>query len=331
MKAAIYKEYGSPEVVQVEDHPLPTVTGNEVRVRVYATTVTSADSRLRAMRIPPGFKLMARLMFGFSKPKNHILGTEFAGKIDAIGPEAKQFNIGDDVFGAYEGRGTHAEYFTMAEEEAIEHLPSGFSYEEAASVPFGALTSLIFLNDLGHIKSGLKILIIGASGALGTAAVQLARHYGAEVTGVCSTSNVDLVKSLGASHVIDYTKTDLTQAGEAYDLVYETVGKVPFTQCKKVLKPKGICLMAASGIPDYVRMLVNPFRRGKKVITGVAMFKKKQLSVLKGLMEDGIIKPVIDRIYPLSNISEAHAHVDTGHKKGSVVVRITGVDQQIHA
>ena len=328
MKAALYKVYGSPEVVQIEEFPLPAVTGNEVRVKVHATTVTSADSRLRAMRIPPGFKLMARIIFGFSKPKNPILGSEFAGKIDAIGPEVTQFNVGDDVFGAHEERGTHAEYFTMSENNAIEHLPEGFSYEEAAALPFGALTSLIFLRDLGRIQSGQKILIIGASGALGTAAVQLATHYGADVTGVCSTSNVSLVQSLGASRVIDYTKTDFTQEGEQYDLIYETVGKVSFADCKKALKPGGTCLMATAEIPDYLRMLCNPIAGSKKLVSGVAVFKKKELSVLRKLMKDGAIKSVIDRIYPLGNIVAAHAHVDTGHKKGSVVVRVAAVPQE---
>ena len=322
MKAAVYKEYGSPDVISLEELPLPSVEANQVRVRVNATTVTSADSRLRAMRIPPGFKLMARMMFGFFRPKNQVLGSEFSGIIDAIGPDVKNFNIGDKVFGAFEGRGTHAEYFTMSEDDAIEHVPEGFTYEGAASLPFGALTSLIFLTQMGQIQAGQKILIIGASGALGTAAVQLAKHYGAEVSGVCSTRNIDLVKSLGATHVIDYTKTDFSEKGEQYDLVYETVGKVSFTDCKKALKPGGKCLMAATVISDYLRMLFNPLAGSKKLITGVAIFKKEELSLLKKLMREGAIRPVIDKIYALENISEAHAHVDSGHKKGSVVIRI---------
>ena len=322
MKAAVYKEYGSPNVVSIKELPLPEVTGNEVRIRVHATTVTSADSRLRAMRIPPGFKLMARIMFGFSKPKNPVLGVEFAGTIDATGPEVEKFNIGDNIFGAFEGRGTHAEYFTTTEDDAIEHIPEGFTFEEAASLPFGALTSLIFLTKMGNIQSGQKILVIGASGALGTAAVQLARHYGAEVTGVCSTANIELVQSLGASRVIDYTTTDFSKEGEQYDLVYETVGKASFSECKKAIKPGGVCLMATAGIPDYIRMLFNPLAGSKKLISGVAIFKKKELSILKDLMQQGAIRPVIDKIYTLDHITEAHAHVDSGHKKGSVVIRI---------
>lgn len=322
MRAAVYKEYGAPDVVNIKEIPLPAVKGNEVRVRVHATTVTSADSRLRAMRIPAGFKLMARMVFGFSKPKNHVLGTEFAGTIDATGPDVKQFNIGDRVFGAVEGKGTHAEYFTTSEDNAIEHLPEGFTYEDAASLPFGALTSFIFLTKMGQIQAGQKVLVIGASGALGTAAVQLARHYGAEVTGVCSTSNIELVKSLGATRVIDYTTTDFSEEGEQYDVVYETVGKASFATCKKALKPGGKCLMAVAGIPDYIRMLFNPLAGSKKLISGVAIFKKKELTILKELMQEGAIRPVIDKIYALDSIAEAHAHVDSGHKKGSVVIRI---------
>ena len=333
MKAALYKEYGSPQVVHIEDFPQPSVKDNEVSVRVHATTVTSADSRLRAMRIPSGFKLMARLIFGITKPKNPILGNEFAGTIEAVGPDATSFNIGDKVFGAFETRGTHAEYFTIPEDDAIEHMPSGFSFEEAASLPFGALTSLIFLKDMGHIKPGQRILIVGASGSLGTAAVQLASYFGAEVTGVCSTSNIDLVQSLGASRVIDYTTTDFTKEGEQYDIVYETVGKVAFSDCKKALKPGGSCLMAVASIPDYIRMLLNPIAGSKKLVSGVAIFKKEGMSELKKLMEEGALKSVIDSVHPFSSdgIQKAHALVDSGHKRGSVVLQVFNSTHTVNA
>ncbi|MBX2820563.1 MAG: NAD(P)-dependent alcohol dehydrogenase [Rhodothermaceae bacterium] len=322
MKAALYREYGSPNVVHIEELPLPEVESNEVRVRVHATTVSSADSRIRAMRIPTGFKTLSRLIFGITRPKNQVLGSEFSGTIDAVGPDVTQFNVGDSVFGAYEGRGTHAEYFSMAEDEAIEHLPAGFTHEEAAALPFGGLTSLIFLRDFGHIKAGQNVLVIGASGSLGSAAIQFAAHFGAEVTGVCSTKNVELVHSLGASRVIDYTQSNFADEGEHYDLIYETVGKVPFSECKKALKPGGSCLMAVAGIPDYLRMLINPIAGSKKLVTGVAIFKKESLSDLKKLMEEGAIKSVIDSIHTLTDITKAHALVDTGHKRGSVVVRV---------
>ena len=189
MKAALYREYGAPNVVNIEEMPLPDVEKNEVRVRVHATTVSSADSRIRAMRIPTGFKTMSRLIFGITRPKNQVLGSEFSGTVDAIGPDVTQFNVGDAVFGAYEGRGTHAEYFSMAEDEAIEHLPAGFTHVEAAALPFGGLTSLIFLRDLGHIKAGQKVLVIGASGSLGSAGVQLAVHLGPRLL-VCAVQRI---------------------------------------------------------------------------------------------------------------------------------------------
>ena len=331
MKAAIYTEYGSPNVVSVKEVPIPPLKDNEVRIQVHATTVTSADSRIRAMRIPAGFKLLSRLMFGILKPRKHILGSEFAGIVDAVGANVSEFNVGDSVFGAFDEGGTHAEYFVMPADGPIAPMPTGFSFGEIASLPFGAITSLVFLRDMGKIQSGQKILIIGASGALGTAGVQLASHWGAEVTGVCSTQNLELVRSIGASHVIDYTTTDFTQSGEMYDIVYETVGKASFEQCKRALKPGGTCLMAVASVPDYFRMLANPIAGDKKLVSGVAFAKKETVSDLKALIDKGAIRAVIDTTYPLERIAEAHALVDSGHKKGSVVIQMPNAEQPVRA
>jgi NADPH:quinone reductase-like Zn-dependent oxidoreductase len=320
MKAIVCTGYGSPEVMQLKDVEKPTPKADEVLIRVYATTVTSADSRIR--RADP---FPIRLFYGFRKPKqNTILGAELAGVIEAVGKNVTQFKAGDEVFaGSGMSMGANAEYICLSEAAAVVLKPSNMTYEEAAAIPFGATTSLFFLRDQGKIQSGQTVLIYGASGALGTAAVQLAKAFGAEVTAVCSTANLDWVNALGADETIDYTKEDFTQRGKTYDIVYDTVGKSPFSGCLKSLKPTGIYLRAVHFDPvSLLRGLWVSMTSGKQVIGGTAIERKEELIFLKELIETGKLKSVIDRSYPLEQTAEAHRHVDLGHKKGSVVLTV---------
>ena len=265
-----------------------------------------------------------RLFNGFTRPKRAVLGTELAGTVEAIGQKVTRFKIGDMVFcGMGATGGAYAEYACVPETAAIVCKPENITFEEAASIPFGATASLFFLRDKGNVQSGQKVLINGASGALGVYAVQLAKYFGAEVTGVCSTRNVELVRMLGADHVIDYTKTDFTQEDALYDIVYDTVGKTTFAAAKKVLKPDGIYLPAVAWLREFMQMLWTSITGGKKVISGVAWERKEDMVFIKGLIEEGKIQPVIDRKYPLEQIAEAHAYVEQGHKTGGVVISVS--------
>lgn len=263
-------------------------------------------------------------MLGLRKPKRTILGTELAGEIETVGKDVKLFKKGDQVFGiGSEIFGAYAEYTCRPETGALAIKPVNLTYEEAAAVPFGAGTALYFLRDVAKIQRGQKVLIHGASGGVGTYAVQLARYYGAEVTGVCSTTNVELVKSLGADKVMDYTKEDFTRSGETYDIILDTVvGKTSFSRCKGALKQNGLYLAVAGGLQEAAQMLWTSITGGKKVIFGSPVERKEDLIFLKDLVEAGKIKPVIDRRYPLEQTAEAHRYVDKGHKKGNVVITL---------
>lgn len=318
MKAVVTTKYGSPEVLQLKEVEKPTPKDNEVLIKIYASTTTSGDARLR--RADP---FAIRLMYGFSKPKISILGNEFAGEIEAVGKDVTSFKKGDPVFGASGfSLGTNAEYISLPEDGAIAIKPANLTYEEAAAIPFGATASLFFLRDKGNIQPGQKILINGASGSLGTAAVQLAKIFGAEVTGVSSTANVELVKSLGADYVIDYTQEDFTKNGKTYDIIYDTVGKITFSRSKIALKQNGIFLAASGGLSDILNMLWTAIIGGKKVIGGVTPERQEDLIFLKGLIEAGELKPVIDKRYTFEQLVEAHRYVDTGRKRGNVVISV---------
>jgi NADPH:quinone reductase-like Zn-dependent oxidoreductase len=325
MKAIVYTEYGPADVLHLQDVEKPTPKDNEVLIKVHAATVTTGDCNVRGFTfVPTGFGHLTRLMFGLRKPKISILGTELAGEIEAIGKDVTLFKKGDQVFGIGSDRfGAYAEYACRPEKGALAIKPANLTYEEAASLPFGAGTALFFLRDMAKINRGQKVLVHGASGGVGVYAVQLARHYGAEVTGVCSTANVELVKSLGADKVIDYTREDFTQNGETYDVIMDiVVDKTSFSRCKDSLKPKGLYLAVAGGLREGLQMLWTSMTGGKKVIFGSSTERKEDLVFLKDLIEAGKLKPVIDRCYPLEQTAEAHRYADTGHKRGSVVITV---------
>ncbi|MBI3525289.1 MAG: NAD(P)-dependent alcohol dehydrogenase [Betaproteobacteria bacterium] len=322
MKAIVYERYGPPEVLQLKEVEKPTPKDNEVLIKTYATTVTSGDWRVRSLNVPVGFGLIMRLVFGVSRPKQPILGSELAGVIESVGKDVRKFKVGDQVFAFSDASmGCYAEYKCMAEDGAVALKPSNLTFEEAAALSFGGTTALDFLRR-GKLKSGESVLVNGASGAVGTAAAQLARHFGAIVTGVCSTANVELVRSLGVSHVIDYTQEDFTQNGEAYDVIVDTVGTAPFSRSKASLKEGGRLLMVLAGLPDMLQIPWVSMTSSRRVIAGPAAGRAEDLRFLAGLAEAGEFKPVIDRLYPFEQIAEAHRHVDTGRKKGNVVITL---------
>jgi NADPH:quinone reductase-like Zn-dependent oxidoreductase len=323
MKAIVYHRYGSPEVLEHADLPKPAPKANEVLIRIHATTVTTADWRARSLTLPPGFGLMGRLVFGILGPRQPILGTELAGVVEEVGPAVTHFAAGDEVFAFTGARyGCHAEYRTLAETGLIALKPPRLSFDEAAALSFGGTTALIYLRDKGGIRRGDKVLIVGASGGVGSAAVQIARHFGAEVTGVCSTANVELVRSIGAQRVIDYTEADFTTQGETYDIILDTTGTVSFPRCEQSLKPGGRLLLVLASFAQTIGRERPPKSSGKTIIAGVASVKVKHMTYLAALAATGELKPVIDRRYPLARAAEAHAYVDTGRKRGNVVLTI---------
>jgi len=322
MKAIVCTKYGAPEVLQLKEVETPVPRDNEVRIRIHATTVTSGDSRMRSFKVPLSFWLPARMALGLRKPKKAILGSELAGEIEATGRDVKLFRRGDQVF-AYPGHngGAYAEYICMPENGCLAIKPSNMTFEEAAAIPFGGNTALHFLRK-GNVRSGQKVLIYGASGSVGTYAIQLAKYFGAEVTGVCGTTNLELVTSLGADKVIDYTKGDFTKNGETYDVIFDAVGKSSFSGCMRSLKKEGIYLHAVASPAVMLRMRWASMMSSKKLIGGTAIPETENLIFLKELVEAGKIKPVIDRCYPLEQMVEAHRYVEKGHKKGNVVITV---------
>lgn len=323
MKAMVYKQFGEPEVLQEEEVEKPSPKDNEILIKNYSTSVTAGDWRLRGSIFPPNFWLIGRLMIGLFKPRKTILGQEFSGMVEAVGKDVQEFKPGDLVFGMdSDNMGAYAEYKTMTADDLVTYKPDNLSHDEAAVICFGGTTALIFLRDMAKIQKGEKVLIYGASGSVGTAAVQIARYFGAEITAVTSTPNFELVRSLGSDKCIDYTRSEFTHSGERYDIIFDTVGKTRFKDCKGSLKENGRYLQAVAGLSDFITMLWTSLVGSKKLITGVALGKKENILFLKQLIDEGHYKAVIDSIYPLEELVKAHRYAEEGHKKGNLVIKV---------
>ncbi|GIW34956.1 NAD(P)-dependent alcohol dehydrogenase [Meiothermus sp.] len=322
MKAAIRTEYGPPGVLHMAEVPRPTPKDTEVLVKIFVTTVTSADCRLRSLNVPAGFGLIVRLAMGMWRPRQTVLGSEFAGEVEAIGSKVTGFKVGDRVFGmSGASMGAYAQYKCAAEDGPLAHIPPNLSYEEAAALPFGGTTALDFFRR-GGLKAGDRLLVNGASGAVGVAAVQLARDLGADVTAVCSGRNAELVLELGACRVVDYTRQDFTRLGQTYDVILDTVGTAPFVRSKPVLRKGGRLLLV---LATLAQMLAAPWESlvgGRKIVAGPGSERAEDVRLLAKLAQEGRLRPVIDRRYSLEQIAEAHSYVETGRKRGSVVLTV---------
>jgi NADPH:quinone reductase-like Zn-dependent oxidoreductase len=322
MKAIVCTKYGPPDVLQLEEVERPAPADDQVLVRVHAATVLAGDCGLRSLKLPLLLQLLVRIGFGFRGPRRRILGQELAGEIESVGKDVKLFKKGDKVFAATGFRlGAYAEYNCLPDKGPVAIKPANMTYEEAATVPVGGLHALHFLRK-GNIQSGQKVLINGAGGSIGTFAVQLAKSFGAEVTAVDSAAKLDMLCSIGADKVIDYTKEDFTKSGEIYDVIFDVVGKSSFSGCIRSLKEKGFYLLGNPGLSQRVRGPWTSMIGGKKVIGGTASYGAEDLIFLRELIEAGKIKSVIDRRYPLDQIAEAHRYVDTGQKTGNVVITV---------
>jgi NADPH:quinone reductase-like Zn-dependent oxidoreductase len=331
MKAIVFTEYGPPDVLQLKEVEKPSPEDNELLVRNYATSVTTYGDLFvrnfkevspREFTMPFPLWIFTKMFFGFSKPKINIMGSEFAGEVESVGKDVTRFRKGDQVFG-YLGQsmGGDAEYLCIREDKMVAIKPANMTYEEAAVTPYGGFVALNMLRK-GDVQPGHKVLINGASGAIGSTAVQLAKYYGAEVTGVCSTPKLEFVKSLGADKVIDYTLEDFTQNGETYDLILDILGKSSFSHCKGSLSPNGRYLLPSFKGRDLLDMLWTSIRGGKKAICALASENPKDLLLIKELVEAGNLKAVIDRSFPLEQTAEAHRYVEGGHKKGSIAITV---------
>jgi NADPH:quinone reductase-like Zn-dependent oxidoreductase len=330
MKAIVWTNYGPPEVLRLQEVEKPTPKANEVLIKIHAATASTPDSELRRLKLPLFFAFFLRLYLGLLKPtRRTILGTEFAGEIVFAGKDVTRYKPGDQVFG-YTGleMGTYAEYMCLPENPSalasvMAKKPVNLTYEEAAAVPFGGLEALHSLRQ-ANIEPGQKVLIVGAGGSIGTYAVQLAKHYEAEVTGVDHTVKLNMLRSIGADHVVDYTKEDFTKNGQTYDVILDTINKSPFSRSLRSLRENGAYLNANPGLFGGLRRRLMPKNSSKRVITWTAGYTVDNLLAVKELIESGTIKPIIDRSYPLEQIAEAHRYVDTGHKKGNVVITMEG-------
>ena len=317
MKAIVCTKYGAPEVLQMKEVDKPVPGDNEILIKIHASSVSSGDARMR--RADP---FVIRLIFGFSKPKKSILGVVVSGEVEAVGKAVANYITGDQVFGST-GMvfGAHAEYVAVPKDAVLALKPENISHEEAAAIPFGATAAMHFLR-LANIRAGQKVLVYGASGALGTIGVQLAKSYGAEVTAVCSSSNFELVKSLGADRVIDYTREDFTNQAGHYDVVFDTLGKSPLRKSLKSVKKSGQVLLANAGMGTMLAEAVRSIFSKKKIVTGVIKETSEDMDFFRQQLESGKLKAVIDRIYTLKQIVEAHTYVDKGHKKGNVIIAV---------
>lgn len=330
MKAVIFTQYGPPEVLQLKEVKKPAPGDNEVLISVYATPVSFGDTLVRNFKaitpkkfhMPFLFWLIGKMYFGFSKPRITILGSEFAGEIESVGRNVVRFRKGDQVFGYCGSRmGAYAEYLCMPANGVITQKPANMTWEEAAAVPYGAIMALNAVRKVS-LKPGQKVLVNGASGGIGPAIVQLARYHGAKVTGVCSTQRMEFVKSMGADHVIDYTREDFTKDGETYDYIFDILGKVSFSQCKHSLNANGCLLLISFKMKQLSQMLWTSMTGNKKVVCVMSTETSEDLEFIKELIEEGKIKSVIDKCFPLEQASWAHAYAESGRKTGSVVITV---------
>lgn len=321
MKAVIQPSYGPADILEIRDMPRPEPGPTEVLVEVHASAVTTADWRLRAAAFPRGLWLVGRLVAGLFRPRHAVPGVTFSGRVTGIGAAVTRFAVGDAVFG-FSGHGAHAEYLALPQDAAIAPKPAALSHAEAAAIPFGALSALVFLRDVAKLRRGERILIVGASGGVGASAVQLARHFGAHVTGVAGPDSLDLVRSLGADHVIDYTKDDPAEGGQPFDVVLDTVGATSFPRIRKILTPTGRWVPLEFGLREAGQALAAALRRGPKVKLAVSGDSAADLEVLAGLLETGALRAVIDSSFPLERIADAHRRVETRHAKGAVILAL---------
>lgn len=324
MKAILHTRYGPPDELQLKDVDKPVPKQDEVLIRVRASTVTSSDCNIRNLTFVPGlFVLPSRLQYGVTKPRISRLGLDLAGEIEAAGKDVHRFHVRDQVFGSAEpALGAYAEYICMPEAGPLTKKPDNLTWEEAASIPLAGITALYFIRDQGNVQARQQVLINGASGAIGTFAVQLAKYYGAEVSAVCSATNVEMVRSLGADRVIDYTREDFTKGTGTYDVVFDVVNKLPYSRCKTLLKKRGLYLATLPTPETLLQMLYTSLVGDKRVKNGTKPANVEDLVFLKDLAEGGKLRPVIDRRYPLEQTAEAFRYVEKGHKKGSVVITV---------
>lgn len=322
MLACVYDSYGSPEVVRVADVAPPVPRADEIRVRVHAASVTTADWRFRTSTFPGVFWLPGRLLVGVFGPRHRILGMDFSGVVESVGASVTRFRVGDEVFGAA-ARGAHAEMVVLPESAAVAHKPRRLSHEEAAAVPFGANSALAFLRDFAGVKPGQRVLVVGASGGVGVWAVQHARRLGAHVTGVCSTENVELVRSLGAAEVIDYRRAPYAIAGDGYDVIFDTVGVTTYRRCRAALAPAGIYLPLNSGLREIVQSLTTAITAGRRVKFGISANTREGMEEHARLIDDGLVRPVVDGVYPMRDVAEAHRRVEGRHKRGAVILKMS--------
>jgi NADPH:quinone reductase-like Zn-dependent oxidoreductase len=324
MRAIVQSSYGSPDVLSIREVPRPAPAPDEVLVEVRATAVNSGDVRLRAMNVPPGFGLIARLMFGVFGPRRPVLGVELSGVVVARGARVTRFSVGDSVFAMNGQRmGAHAEYCAISERGAIAKTPASLNFAESAALSFGGTTAMDFFRR-AKLARGERVLVNGASGAVGVAAIQLAKHQGAHVTAVCSAANFELVRSLGADEVIDYRSEDFTKNGVRYDVIMDTVGTAPYARSRGSLAPRGRLLLVLSGLGAMFSSLWINATTDKRVIAGPITERGEDLEALAALVAQGAYRPVIDRRFEFEQIAEAHRYVDTGRKRGSVVVHVRG-------
>lgn len=322
MKAYFCTRYGPPEVLELREVDEPQYGDNDVLIRIVTTTVTAGDWRIRSRNVPRGFGIIVRLLFGFNAPRQPVLGSELCGQVVAVGDNVDEFEVGDAVIGYNDMKsGAHAEFIAMAKDAPLVPKPASVNYETAAAVGFGGCTALHFLRE-ANLQVGERLLVNGASGAVGSAAVQLGKYMGAHVTGVCSTSNVELVRSIGADDVIDYKSEEVARTGRQFDVIVDTAGTLPFDKAKNILSETGRLSVVNGSLVDLIRSPLSKLTSGHTMISGVATGSREDMQLLVGLMEEGRYTPVIDSQYPFAEMVEAHRRVDSGRKRGNVIVNV---------